>query len=392
MRIVDVCAFYSPQGGGVKTYLERKLEVAALNGHEMILLAPGREDSWTEVRPGAVIATLRNPQMPLDRRYHYFADEPALHAALDRWRPDHVEASSPWSSATWAGRWQGSATRSLVLHADPLASYAYRWFGKVAERQTIDRWFDWFWRHLRGLDRLFDLVVSPNHHLAERLRGGGLRNIATIPMGCEPGLFSPDLRDEPLRERLLRQLELPRGAVLMLGLGRFAAEKRWAMVIRAVEQASAERPVGLFLVGDGNGRPKLEKLAARCRHVSVGQPIRDRVALARLLASADVLVHGCESETFCMAAAEARASGLPLIVPNLGGAASQYLPGAGQHYSAANGTSLAEAIVDFYDASPAKARAIAVAHAQVWTLDDHLDELFRRYDALRVPAPMRACA
>src|SRR6478609_6617119 len=87
MRIVDVCAFYTPHGGGGKTYLERKLEVAAALGHEMILLAPGAEDGWNEVRPGAVIATLRNPEMPLDKRYHYFADEPALHAALDHWRP-----------------------------------------------------------------------------------------------------------------------------------------------------------------------------------------------------------------------------------------------------------------------------------------------------------------
>ena len=28
MRIVDVCAFYAPQGGGVKTYVERKLAAA----------------------------------------------------------------------------------------------------------------------------------------------------------------------------------------------------------------------------------------------------------------------------------------------------------------------------------------------------------------------------
>jgi alpha-1,6-mannosyltransferase len=382
MRIVDVCAFYSPQGGGVKTYLERKLEVAAAHGHEMILLAPGASDGWTEVRPGAVIATLRNPPMPLDKRYHYFADEPALHAALDAWRPDHVEASSPWSSATLVGRWQGAATRSLVMHADPLASYAYRWFGKVAERKTIDRWFNWFWRHLRGLDGMYDLVVSANESLSGRLRDGGLRNVVTVPMGCQPGVFSPAHRDEALREELLRRLGLPRGAVLLMGVGRFAAEKRWSMVLRAAEQAAGERPVGLVLIGDGNARPKLEKLAATCRHVAVDGPVRDRHQLATLLASADALVHGCESETFCMAAAEARASGLPLIVPDLGGAAAHYLPGAGQLYSAADRQSLAEAIARFADALPAKARAVAGAKAQVRTMDDHFIELFARYREL----------
>ena len=36
-------------------------------------------------------------------------------------------------------RWPGSAPRSLVMHADPLSAYAYRWFGRVASIATIDR-------------------------------------------------------------------------------------------------------------------------------------------------------------------------------------------------------------------------------------------------------------
>jgi len=43
MRIVDVCAFYTPAGGGVRTYVERKLKAAPAAGHEMIILAPGRD-------------------------------------------------------------------------------------------------------------------------------------------------------------------------------------------------------------------------------------------------------------------------------------------------------------------------------------------------------------
>ncbi|NWP89654.1 glycosyltransferase family 1 protein, partial [Escherichia coli] len=78
----------------------------------------------------------------LDRRYRYFDDEKALHRALDRWRPDFVEASSPWGSASMVARWDGAAPRALVMHADPLSAYAYRWFGQVASIETIDRGFD----------------------------------------------------------------------------------------------------------------------------------------------------------------------------------------------------------------------------------------------------------
>src|SRR6476469_1946521 len=155
MRIADGCAFYTPAGGGVRTYVEAKLRAAARFGHEMIVIAPGERHQVIKRGPGAFLVTIPAPRIALDRRYRYFDDEAALHSALDAWQPDHVEASSPWSSATMVGRWQGSASRSLVMHSDPLAAYAYRWLGGFAPIDKIDRWFGWFWRHLRGLGQMF---------------------------------------------------------------------------------------------------------------------------------------------------------------------------------------------------------------------------------------------
>ena len=51
MRIVDVNEFYSPTGGGVRTYVDRKMGILADLGHELIVVAPGREDR-VEERPG----------------------------------------------------------------------------------------------------------------------------------------------------------------------------------------------------------------------------------------------------------------------------------------------------------------------------------------------------
>ena len=44
MRIVDVNEYYSPTGGGVRTYLDRKMGILAELGHELIVIAPGREN------------------------------------------------------------------------------------------------------------------------------------------------------------------------------------------------------------------------------------------------------------------------------------------------------------------------------------------------------------
>lgn len=387
MRIVDVCAFYSPAGGGVRTYVDAKLQAAPRFGHELIVIAPGPREEILRVAPGSFVATIPSPRLPVDGRYRYFDDERALHRALDFWKPDHVEASSPWSSATMVGRWQGSATRSLLMHSDPLAAYAYRWFGGIAAIETIDRWFDWFWKHLRGLGRMFDAVICANGHLADRLIAGGVPNTETVRLGVEADLFSPALRSSELRASALEALGLGEDGILLLGIGRFSSEKRWEMVAHAVGECARTLPVGLLLVGDGPKRHKLEILAERYPTVAVLPRVDDRDELARLLASGDALVHGCEAETFCLVAAEARASGIPLIVPDRGAAADQLVPGAGVTYRSGRERSLEVAIASFIDRGAQLQRAAAARASRIRTMDDHFADLFARYSQLvHVPA------
>lgn len=383
MRIVDVCAFYTPTGGGVKTYVERKLRAGPAAGHEIVVLAPGERDGVRHFGRGAKIVTIAAPSFPLDRSYRYFADEGALHAALDALAPDMVEVSSPWSSAAMVARWRGAAPRALVMHADPLAAYAYRWFGAFAGRDTIDRGFDWFWRHLRAMDAAYDLIVCASHDLSKRLDAGGLRHVVTEPMGVEPGIFSPARRDEALRTELLRHCDLPSDAALLVGIGRFAPEKRWPMVVDAVTRAGYDHPVGLILIGGGRGRDRIARAAYGNPHVRLLQPVRDRIALATILASADALVHGCEAETFCMTAAEARASGVPLIVPDAGGARDHWVAGRGALYRAGDAGALSRALAGFLADDPRQHRLRAIAATgEVRAMDDHFGDLFARYAGL----------
>ena len=125
-----------------------------------------------------------------------------------------------------------------MLHSDPLAAYAYRWLGGMLSRGAIDRMFGRFWSHLRNLDRMFDLIVTPSGGYRQRLLAGGLNKVRTVGLGVEPGRFGPHLRDEQLRRELLAGLGLNPSGTLLVGLGRLSPEKRWKMVIRAVAEAS----------------------------------------------------------------------------------------------------------------------------------------------------------
>lgn len=379
MKIVDVCAFYTPHGGGVRTYVEQKLAIGPKLGHEIVIIAPGDRDETIERGPGAKIVTLKSPRFPLDRKYWYFDDELALYAALDAEAPDFVEATSPWRSAAMVADWAGTAPRSLVMHADPLSAYAYRWLEPLFSRQTIDKQFAIFWNHLRQASLKFDAVICANSDLSRRLAEGGIAHTVTLPMGVEANRFSPAHRDPALRESMLHECGLPPEATLLIGIGRLAPEKRWPMIVDAVTTASAKAPIGLVIIGEGREKRAILKQIGGNPHIRVFAGSRDREAFARIVASGDALVHGCEAETYCMVAAEARASGIPVIVPDRGGAADHVLDGGGMTYTACDAASCAEAILETL-ASPPIASTVPVR-----TMDEHFTELFALYARLAEP-------
>jgi alpha-1,6-mannosyltransferase len=83
-----------------------------------------------------------------------------------------------------------------------------------------------------------------------------------------------------------------------------------------------------------------------------------------------------------MVASEARASGLPLIVPDRGGAHDQRLQGSGLAYKSGDERALANAIRIFADRGVELQRHRAIAAADVRTMDQHFAALFARYEAL----------
>ncbi len=382
MHIVDISALYSPTGGGIRVYTRRKLQAAVAMGIRLTVIVPGADNSIEEIGPGVRMINIPSPRFPFDRSYFYFDSDAIIHKALDAQQPDFVEASSPWGSATAVAEWQGPAPRALIMHADPLSAWAYRWFEGVASHKTIDKGFAWFWRHLRRLDAGFDTIVCASPGLTSRLREGGLVHAETIPMGVEPGIFGPERRDPALRAQLLARCGLPDTATLLIAIGRLSPEKRWPLVIAAAAAAGYSRPLGLVLVGDGHGRAPVVRAIGENPHIQMLPPVTDRAQFARLLASADLSVHGASAETFGMVQAEARASGVPIIVPNEGGAGDQLVAGQGLAYVAGDAASAASAIGDAIDGLRALTAAARLAAPGVRTMDQHFTELFARYAEL----------
>ncbi len=390
MRIVDVSEFYSPAGGGVRSYVDRKMALLAEAGHEMIVLAAASEDRVEARADGGTVIWIRSPAMPFDPNYRMHWDAAPVHAWLDRLQPDVVEATSPWRPAWIVGSWHGRAVRSFLLHGDMLASYPRRWLGPIMPQQSIDRAFDWFNGYLNRIAARFGGVTVGGTSLAARLEERGVGPVRCVPMGIDASTFSPGHRDPALRAELLAACSLPPTATLLVGVGRHHSEKRWPLVIAGVQAAAIEKPIGLVIVGGGVDEAAAVRAAAGSPHVRLLPATRDRAALARLLASADALVHGCESETFGMVVAEALASGTPLIVPDEGGCADFAQGPHAACYRAGDRESLSAAVLSLLARDPAELRRAAAAAARAVRSDrEHALDLVDLYGAA---VPMAANA
>jgi glycosyltransferase involved in cell wall biosynthesis len=180
---------------------------------------------------------------------------------------------------------------------------------------TEDRFLEslaWSYMHwLYGqVDTVF--VNSEQYRKCWIDRGFAPEKLQILPRGLDTDLFHPRRRD----------LTFWRGAgvngkeVRLLYVGRISREKDLGVLAAAYKKIrKAGHPVKLYLVGHG---PYSETLAAALPEaVFLGYLTGE--ALAKAYASADVFVFPSTTDTFGNVILEAQASGLPVIVSDLGG-------------------------------------------------------------------------
>lgn len=312
MQIVYVTETHPPEVNGVALTTARTVAHLRAAGHRVQLVRPRQRGE--DARDDADEWRCAGGPIPMYPELRYGL---ATGAALRRrWRAlgpalVHVATPGPLArTALAAARAEGIATSADFRTNFHAYSRHYRlgWLEPL-----VMRW-------LRRLHDLADCNFVPTPALAAELAAAGFSRLAVSGRGVDATLFDPARRDPALRARW--------GAAgderVLLHVGRLAAEKNVALVLRTWERLRAAQPgLRLVIVGDGPQRAALQREHPQACFAGV----RTGADLAAHYASADAFAFPSLTDTFGNVTLEALASGLALAAFDTAAAAVHVVDG-----------------------------------------------------------------
>jgi alpha-1,6-mannosyltransferase len=373
MKIMDVTEFYSERGG-VRGHLDLKGQILRQAGHHHLIVAPGPVDGIEDLplaqdlhlqsdptRAGSArVLRLGGPTLPYDSNYHLLWRIDRVRRIALREKPDVLEINSPYlAPLVLRGLGHGFAgVKTFWWHADFIDTFARAFVGRFANPNAAERWLLPLWGLVRSIGETSDATFAAGAHQVEKLAAHGVPRVVHLPFGVDKEVFCPGARSEAWRSEMQRGL---RDVPIVVAMGRLAVEKDWPVVLEGFVRASRARRLMLLVFGDGPERARLASLVKDRADVRFMGFERDRGRLAIALASADAFVHGCPYETFGLSVAQAIASGLPLVVPDRGGAAELADPSFSEYFRSGDAQACGEALLALLGRGPERLRLEAIA-------------------------------
>ena len=224
---------------------------------------------------------------------------------LRRFKPDVVHVSVPdlvGVQFSWFAR-QQNLPLVYTFHTD-FPSYL-RYF-KMGSLYHIS------WTLLKGFYNQGDAVFAPSDEYVGKLRSQGIERVRSWSRGIHTEHFNPGYRSEELR----KSWKVTNEKVILYS-GRLVWFKNLEAVIHVYKRFSEEQPgrVKFVIAGEGPIRQELENRMPEAHftgHITGAQ-------LSEAYASSDLFLFPSVTEAFGNVVLEALASGLPVVVSNVGG-------------------------------------------------------------------------
>ncbi|OPL18142.1 MAG: hypothetical protein AVO35_06460 [Candidatus Aegiribacteria sp. MLS_C] len=318
MRILDLNSSYSPSGGGIRVYHERKLEYFATGSdHESALAVPCREDGLLSPGPPRIYGLKSVPL--LDSGYRMVVGSGGISSILQDYRPDIVEVGSPYLMPRLARIALGNSGIPVVgfYHTDFPDSYVGPYAEKFLPAPLASLLHRLSREHVRRTYSGMTAVFAASGCMLAKLRELGVRNLFHTPLGVDTEVFSPGAASTEFR----KEMGVPQGGSLVLYLARLHWEKGLDMLLEAYPLFRDPARLKLVIGGQGPHSHLVDRFIRRYPEVARLPFLRGREEVARVMASSDVFLALGSYETFGLAGLEAISCGTVPVFPDRGGSA-----------------------------------------------------------------------
>jgi glycosyltransferase involved in cell wall biosynthesis len=173
----------------------------------------------------------------------------------------------------------------------------------------------------RALARVSDRLTAVSQATVDDLVRLGVaprERFTLLPLGLDLAPLAAPA--DGLREESRARLGIDSGDLLLVFVGRIVPIKRLDLLLQALALARESDPrLRLALVGDGEERPRLERLAAELGIAAAVRFLGYRRELRPFFAAADAAVLSSDNEGTPVSLIEAAAAGLPAVATDVGG-------------------------------------------------------------------------
>jgi glycosyltransferase involved in cell wall biosynthesis len=293
---------------GVATTIRKMTAAGVASGHDVTIMTCRSEiaDHGVPLKNFEPIGEFELPEYELQRLS--FPPVLQIFDHLERGGFTELIISTPGPTGLCAL----AAAKMLGLRAVGIYHTDFPQYVRILTDDSFMETLTWNYMHwfYNQLDVLY--VNSEDYRKCWIERGIPRERLRILPRGLDTHLFHPTKCDRRFWEaRGLRE-----GELAMLFVGRVSKEKNLDLLVAATRRlAESGTPVRPILVGDGPYMAEMKRLLSD----AIFTGYLGGEDLARAYASADFFVFPSTTDTFGNVILEAQASGIPVIVSDVGG-------------------------------------------------------------------------
>lgn len=193
MKFLDINTFFTPKGGGIKTYHTEKIKWFKQHPeHKYIVCYPSARPKEIWISPNITLIGCTGIPLTSDPEgyrllFNYFK----VYKTILKNRPDFIEIGDPWLSTLFA--WLAPLPKKSVLlsfwHTDAESAYFQPWANSSSIFKFLKIPIAYLLSSLihRG-QRKFDAVICTTHVMANKLRTMDIP-VLYAPFGADPVFF-----------------------------------------------------------------------------------------------------------------------------------------------------------------------------------------------------------